>query len=88
MLTKLPKGPAGVPAALRRLLSMRDWPIATPSNIDRAWRGYSPYNPVIVQKLLDIFRIHYNFVKTEQLCRNAGADHCRRDASHEARCSD
>lgn len=50
---------------LRRLLSMLERPIHSPSS-NRTWYGYSPYNPEMIQKLLDIFRVHYNFVKTER----------------------
>jgi hypothetical protein len=31
--------------------------------------GYSPYNPTIIQKLLDIFRVHYNYCKPEEKAR-------------------
>jgi hypothetical protein len=55
---------------LRRLLSMLERPIHTPSS-SRTWYGYSPYNPEMVQKLLDIFRVHYNFVKTERPRKSA-----------------
>lgn len=50
---------------LRRLLSMLERPIHSPSS-NRTWHGYSPYNPEMIQKLLDIFLVHYNFVKTER----------------------
>jgi transposase-like protein len=51
---------------LRRMLSMLERPISTPSNALRRWYGYAPYNPEMVQKLLDIFRVHYNYCKQEQ----------------------
>lgn len=51
---------------LRRMLSMLERPISTPSNSLRRWYGYAPYNPDMVQKLLDIFRVHYNYCKQEQ----------------------
>ena len=47
---------------IRRLLMALERPISTPSNDGRTWRGYSPYNPARVQKLLDIYRCFYNFV--------------------------
>lgn len=47
---------------VRRLLSMLERPIATPSNAGRTWHGYSPYNPRRVQQLLDIYRVYYNYV--------------------------
>ena len=48
---------------VRRLLMALERPIHTPSNDGRVWRGYSPYDPARVQKLLDIYRCYYNFVK-------------------------
>jgi len=32
-------------------------------NLGRRWFGYGPYKPVRVGKLLDIFRVFYNFVE-------------------------
>ena len=48
---------------LRRMLSPLERPISTPSNVGRVWRGYSPYNPVMVQQLIDIYRVYYNYAK-------------------------
>ena len=47
----------------RRRLSLLERPIATPSSEGRKWHGYSPYNPAMVGKLLDIFRVFYNYVE-------------------------
>lgn len=47
---------------VRRLLSLMERPIATPSNVGRVWRGYSPYRPERIQQLLDIYRVYYNYV--------------------------
>jgi hypothetical protein len=47
---------------LRRLLSLLERPISTPSNAGRVWRGYSPYRPERIQQILDICRVHYNYV--------------------------
>src|SRR3546814_10166151 len=47
---------------IRRLIMMLERPISTPSNDGRVWRGYSAYNPRIIQKLLDIYRVYYNYV--------------------------
>jgi hypothetical protein len=47
---------------LRRLLSLLERPISTPSNAGRVWRGYSPYRPERIQQLLDIYRVYYNYV--------------------------
>ena len=50
------------------LLMMLERPITT-RTAGMTWHGYSPYNPTIVQKLLDIFRVHYNYCKTEEKAR-------------------
>ncbi len=47
----------------RRRISLLERPIATPSAAGRKWFGYSPYNPLIVVKMLNIFRVFYNFVE-------------------------
>lgn len=49
-------------ANVRRKLSLLERPIATPSSLGRKWYAYSPYNPALVNKLLLIHRVHYNFV--------------------------
>lgn len=46
---------------VRRRLSLLERPIKTASKVGRTWHGYSPYNPVMVVKLLDIFRVYYNY---------------------------
>jgi hypothetical protein len=48
---------------VRRRLSLLERPITTPSSDGRRWYGYSAYNPAMVGKLLDIFRVFYNFVE-------------------------
>jgi transposase-like protein len=47
----------------RRRLSLLERPISTSSSEGRKWYGYSPYNPAMVGKLLDIFRVFYNYVE-------------------------
>ncbi len=47
---------------VRRRLSLLERPIKTASAQGRTWYGYSPYNPAIVEKLLTIFRVFYNYV--------------------------
>ena len=47
----------------RRRVSLLERPISTPSSMGRKWHGYSPYNPEGVIKMLDIFRVFYNFVE-------------------------
>lgn len=49
---------------IRRRLSLLERPISTSSAGNRRWNGYGPYNPAVVVKLLDIFRIFYNFTET------------------------
>ncbi len=40
---------------------MIERPIKTASSVGRTWHGYSPYNPAIIQKTLDIFRFYLNY---------------------------
>ncbi len=48
---------------VRRRLSLLERPIATPSSAGRKWFGYSAYNPAIIIKILDIFRVFYNYIE-------------------------
>jgi transposase-like protein len=47
---------------VRRRLSLLERPIQTASAQGRTWFGYSPYNPEMVVKVLDIFRVFYNYI--------------------------
>lgn len=46
---------------IRRRLSLLERPIASASSARRMWYGYSAYNPESIVKLLDIFRVYYNY---------------------------
>lgn len=46
---------------VRRKLSLLERPIGTPSRMGRTWYGYSPYQPENIEKVLEIFRVYYNF---------------------------
>lgn len=46
---------------IRRLVCIFERPIKTPSNANRVWHGYSPYNLSMYTKLGDIFRVYYNY---------------------------
>lgn len=46
---------------IRSRLNPLDRPKKSMSNQNRIWSGYQPYDPALVQKLLDIFRVYYNF---------------------------
>lgn len=46
---------------IRRRISLLERPILTASNLTRRWHGYSAYNPMVVSRLLDLFRVAYNF---------------------------
>ena len=48
---------------LRRGVSLLERPIQTASSARRTWHGYSPYNPEVVVKLLEIYRVYYNYVQ-------------------------
>lgn len=53
-------------ANIRRKLSLLERPFGTPSSLGSKWYGYSPYNPEIINKLLLIHRVHYNYVKNRE----------------------
>jgi len=46
---------------VRRRLSLLERPISSASSTARRWFGYSAYNPESIIKLLDIFRVYYNY---------------------------
>ena len=46
---------------IRARLNPLDRPKRSKSNQNRIWSGYQPYDPAQVQKLLDIFRVYYNY---------------------------
>ncbi len=48
---------------LRRKQSLLERPIATPSGLNRKWYGYAPYQPGIINKILLIHRVWYNYLK-------------------------
>lgn len=45
----------------RRMVMMLERPIPSAANAGRLWHGYTAYNPRVLQKLLDIYRIYYNY---------------------------
>jgi transposase-like protein len=47
---------------IRRRVAMLERPIHTPSNGGRTWNGYGAYNPAMIIKLLEIFRVVHNFI--------------------------
>jgi len=51
---------------VRRRLSILERPISSPSSAGRRWYGYSPYNPEVIVKLLNIFRVYYNYAHAGQ----------------------
>jgi transposase-like protein len=46
---------------VRTRISCLQHSLVSASNTGRRWFGYQPYNPALVQKLLDIFRVYYNY---------------------------
>ncbi|MBT0654286.1 hypothetical protein [Geomobilimonas luticola] len=48
---------------LRRRISLLERPIKTSSAMGRTWYGYSPYKPENIAKVIEIFRVFYNYVK-------------------------
>jgi hypothetical protein len=50
-------------AQLRRKTSLLERPISTASSGGSKWFAYDPYQPKVVEKLLEIYRIYFNYVK-------------------------
>jgi len=48
---------------VRRRLSLLERPIASASSAGRIWHGYSAYNPESIIKVLEIFRVFYNYTQ-------------------------
>lgn len=48
---------------VRRLVSLLERPISSSSTAGRKWFGYSAYRPIMVAKLMEIFRVHHNYVE-------------------------
>lgn len=46
---------------LRRRVNMLERSVGTASKAGRQWHGYSAYQPGNIEKLLEIFRVYYNF---------------------------
>ncbi len=46
---------------VRRRLSLLERPIGTASKAGRTWYGYSAYRPESIVKVLEIFRVYYNY---------------------------
>ncbi|QBY05917.1 IS1 family transposase [Thalassotalea sp. HSM 43] len=49
---------------VRRRLSLLERPIQSSSNAGRVWGGKQPYNPSMVNKMLQILRVYFNFCLT------------------------
>ena len=47
---------------VRRRVAMLERPIHSASSSGRTWNGYGAYNPQMVVKLLEIFRVVHNFI--------------------------
>jgi len=47
---------------VRRRIAMLERPIGSASNNGRIWNGYGAYNPAMVVKLLEIFRVVHNYI--------------------------
>ena len=48
---------------IRRRLSPLERSIPSASSSRRMWYAYAPYRPDLVVRLLDIYRVYYNFIK-------------------------
>ncbi len=47
---------------IRRRVKSLERPLHSQGNMGRVWNGYAPYDPAMVQKMLDIFRVVHNYV--------------------------
>lgn len=52
---------------VRRRISLFERSINSSSSSGRVWNGYSAYNPAMVGKLLDIFRVVHNYVDNRKI---------------------
>lgn len=48
---------------LRRKTSLLERPVSSASSAYRKWFQYDPYSPQVVEKILEIYRVFYNYVK-------------------------
>lgn len=48
---------------IRRRFSLLERMLNRAGQGDRVWNIYSPYNPIVIQRLLNIYRVFYNFSK-------------------------
>jgi hypothetical protein len=48
---------------VRRRYSLLERTLNSASRVDRIWNIYSLYNPVVIQRLLNIYRVFYNYAK-------------------------
>jgi hypothetical protein len=50
-------------ALLRRKTSLLERPISTASSGGCKWFAYNPYQPKVVEKLIEVYRVYFNYVK-------------------------
>jgi len=48
---------------LRRAVSLVERPISSSANASRIWQGKNAYNPAVIQKLIEIYRVMFNYVE-------------------------
>lgn len=51
---------------IRRRIAMFERPVHSSANNGRTWNGYAAYNPAMVVKMLEIFRVVHNFIDTRK----------------------
>lgn len=51
---------------IRRRMAMFERPLHSAGNAGRTWNGYGAYNPAMVGKMLDIFRVVHNYIDTRK----------------------
>jgi hypothetical protein len=57
---------------VRRRIVMLERPIHSAGSAGRTWNGYGAYNPAMVAKLLDIFRVVHNYIDVKEIIDDNG----------------
>jgi hypothetical protein len=52
---------------VRRRVAMLERPVHSAGSSGRTWNGYGAYNPAMVGKLLDIFRVVHNYIDVKEI---------------------
>ena len=71
---------------IRRKTSLLERPIQTSSSARRTWYAYDAYNPAVVEMLIEIFRVYFNYiappVRNKKKSRKSVASNIRKQKSY------